>query len=98
MNKERILQVLRAPHVSEKATIVAEEKGQFVFRVAKDANKLEVRHAVEQMFDVNVTSVRTLNVKPKQKTFGRLQGTRNAWKKAYVSLKEGQDIDFLNAE
>lgn len=98
MNKERMLRVLLAPHVSEKASRAAEASSQVVFRVAKDATKLEVRHAVEQLFKVKVKSVQTLNVKGKQKVFGRLQGKRSDWKKAYVSLEAGQDIDFLNAE
>ena len=97
MNKERIFNVLLAPHVSEKATLVADQGNAFVFKVAKDANKLEIKKAVEALFDVKVESVRTLSVKGKQK-FGRVAGKRAGWKKAYVSLAEGQDIDFLGAE
>jgi large subunit ribosomal protein L23 len=98
MNKERIFQVLLAPHISEKATLVADSGNQFVFRVARDAKKPEIKKAVEQLFDVKVKSVRTLNVKGKAKTFGRLQGKRSDWKKAYVALEAGQDIDFMAAE
>lgn len=98
MNKERIFEVLLSPHVSEKATNIADAHNQFVFRVANGASKLEVRKAVEQLFDVKVKSVQTLNVKGKTKNFGRLQGKRSGWKKAYVSLEAGQDIDFLAAE
>lgn len=98
MNRERIFQVLVAPHVSEKATNVGDAHNQYVFRVARDANKLEVRKAVEQLFDVKVKSVQTLLVKGKTKNFGRQQGRRPGWKKAYVSLEAGQDIDFLAAE
>ncbi|KGD63623.1 50S ribosomal protein L23 [Alcanivorax nanhaiticus] len=98
MNQERILTVLRAPHVSEKATVNADENGTFVFKVAKDANKLEIKKAVEALFEVKVESVRTANVKGKSKFFGRVAGKRADWKKAYVSLAEGQDIDFLGAE
>ena len=98
MNKERILSVLLAPHVSEKATSLADENGTFVFKVAKDANKLEIKKAVESLFDVKVEGVRTVNVKGKSKFFGRVAGKRSDWKKAYVSLAEGQDIDFLGAE
>ena len=94
MNKERIFNVLLAPHVSEKATLVADQGNAFVFKVAKDANKLEIKKAVEALFDVKVESVRTLSVKGKQKFFGRVAGKRAGWKKAYVSLAEGQDIDF----
>lgn len=98
MNKERIFQVLMAPHISEKATVVADVDNQFVFRVASDASKLEVRKAVEALFKVKVKSVRTLNVKGKTKNFGRTVGKRNDWKKAYVALESGHDIDFLAAE
>ena len=89
---------MRAPHVSEKATVNADENGTFVFKVAKDANKLEIKKAVEALFEVKVKSVRTANVKGKSKFFGRVAGKRADWKKAYVSLEEGQDIDFLGAE
>ncbi|MEE4244621.1 MAG: 50S ribosomal protein L23 [Kangiellaceae bacterium] len=97
MNQERLAKVLLAPHISEKATISA-ENGQFVFKVAKDANKLEIKKAVEAMFEVDVDSVRVLNVKGKTKRVGMMTGRRKNWKKAYVSLKEGQDIDFAGAE
>ncbi len=95
MNQERILKVLKAPHVSEKATILAETDNQFVFKVAVDATKREIKKAVETMFEVEVDSVRTLNVKGKTKRFGMVQGKRADWKKAYVSLKPGQDLDFV---
>ena len=74
MNRERIFNVLLAPHISEKATLVADQGNAFVFKVAKDANKLEIKKAVESLFDVKVQSVRTLNVKGKQKFFGRVAG------------------------
>ena len=98
MNQERILKVLRAAHVSEKATILADQNGTFVFKVAKDANKLEIKKAVEQLFNVKVKAVSTLNVKGKTKRTVRGLGKRNDWKKAYVSLEAGQDIDFASAE
>lgn len=98
MNKERIFTVLLAPHVSEKASMAGEKSNAVVFKVAKDANKLEIKKAVEALFEVKVQSVRTCNVKGKQKFFGRVAGKRASWKKAYVSLAEGQDIDFLGAE
>ncbi|ACV25859.1 MULTISPECIES: 50S ribosomal protein L23 [Kangiella] len=98
MNQERILKVLLAPHVSEKATILAERDGQFVFKVAKDANKREIKKAVETLFEVEVESVRTLNMKGKRKRFGLVEGRRPNWKKAYVSLKPGQDLDFAGGE
>lgn len=98
MNKARIFQVLLGAHVSEKATTVAEQANQFVFRVAGDADKREIKAAVEALFSVKVSGVRTANVKGKSKVFGRVQGKRGDWKKAYVSLEAGQDIDFLAIE
>jgi large subunit ribosomal protein L23 len=98
MNKERILDVLKSPHISEKATVVSERDNQIVFKVAVDATKLEIKRAVESLFEVEVDSVKTLNVKGKTKRHGAQIGRRVNWKKAYVSLKEGQEIDFLGTE
>jgi large subunit ribosomal protein L23 len=97
MNQERLLKVLSAPHVSEKATL-ATESGKIVLKVATDATKLEIKHAVEALFDVKVDHVRTLNVKGKTKRTGMRMGKRSDWKKAYVTLAEGHDIDFMGAE
>lgn len=98
MNQERIFKILLSPHISEKATMVADKDNQYVFKVAKDATKLEIRKAVEKLWDVKVKSVTTLNVTGKNKRFGRLEGKRSDWKKAYVSLVEGNELDFLGAE
>lgn len=98
MNQERIFKVLRAPHVSEKASMVSDSDNQFVFKVAKDASKAEIKAAVEKLWDVKVKAVNTLVVKGKSKRFGRSEGKRSDWKKAYVSLQDGFDIDFLGAE
>lgn len=98
MNQERIFKVLKAPHVSEKATVVSGRDNQFVFKVAKDATKNEIKTAVEKLWDVKVKAVNTLVVKGKSKRFGRSEGKRSDWKKAYVSLREGFDIDFLGSE
>ncbi|WP_193075548.1 50S ribosomal protein L23 [Pseudomonas sp. FME51] len=98
MNQERIFKVLLGPHVSEKATVLADSKNQFVFKVESTATKLEIKKAVEQLFSVEVDSVSTLNVKGKTKQTVRGLGKRNDWKKAYVSLKAGQDLDFASAE
>ncbi|MGD8430720.1 MAG: 50S ribosomal protein L23 [Ectothiorhodospiraceae bacterium] len=95
MNQERIYKVLLGPHVSEKSTLIAEEANQVVFKVARDASKLEVKKAVEQLFEVTVRDVRVCNVKGKRKGFGRIRGKRPDWKKAYVALEEGQELDFL---
>lgn len=97
MNQERIYQVLLGPHISEKATVVAEKNRQFVFRVRPDANKLEIKKAVEKLFNVQVASVNTTVIKGKNKRFGRSLGRRSDIKKAYVALKEGFDIDFTGA-
>lgn len=98
MNHERLTQVLRAPIVTEKSTRMRAEANQIAFAVAKDANKREIKKAVEDRFGVKVENVRTANVKGKPKRFGRIQGRRKDWKKAYVRLSEGQDIDFFGAE
>jgi len=97
MNEERLLQVLLAPHVSEKATVAADSANQHVFRVATDATKLEVKAAVEKLFNVKVAKVQVVNVKGKSKRFGQRLGKRSDWRKAYVALEAGQDIDFAGA-
>jgi len=98
MNQERLLDVIKAPHISEKATVVAERDNQVVLKVAVDATKLEIKRAVELLFEVEVDSVRVANMKGKTKRHGMATGRRADWKKAYVSLKEGQDLDFLGSE
>ena len=96
MNPQRLMQVLLAPQVSEKATYVADKHEQVIFRVAPDATKPEVKAAVEMLFKVDVDSVQIANVKGKQKKFGRFMGKRKNWKKAYVCLKSGQEINFVD--
>ena len=98
MSRERLMTILLGPHVSEKSTAVADANNQIVFRVRRDASKAEVRRAVELMFEVEVEGVRILNQGGKQKRFGRTLGKRPDWKKAYVRLKAGQDIDFLGGD
>ncbi len=97
IGKERIFSVLLGAHISEKASRLA-ENNQVVFRINKTANKLEVKQAVEALFDVKVKNVRTLNVRGKSKRFGRSLGKRSDWKKAYVTLNEGHRIDFVGEE
>ena len=94
MNPERIFKVLLGPHVSEKAAISAEVGNQVVFKVLPSATKLEVKKAVEKLFNVKVLGVQTLNVKGKVKRnkFGEVK--KPSWKKAYVRLEQGHDIDF----
>ncbi len=94
VEQTRLMQILLSPRVSEKAIKEADDNRHFVFKVLKDANKQEIKMAVELLFNVKVSSVRTLNVKGKRKTFGRTPGQRSDWKKAYVFLKEGYDINF----
>jgi large subunit ribosomal protein L23 len=94
----RLMQVILAPVVSEKSTFVADKRDQVIFRVAKDATKPEIKAAVELMFKVQVDSVQVTNVKGKEKRFGRFMGRRNHWKKAYVCLKPGQEINFAEGE
>ena len=92
--QERLMQVLLAPVVSEKSTFVGEKANQYVFRVASDATKPEIKAAVELMFKVDVESVQTVVQKGKVKKFGRSMGRRDHVKKAYVSLKAGQELNF----
>lgn len=94
--QERLLQILRAPHVSEKSTNLGEDANQVVFQVVSDATKPEIKQAVEELFKVKVTGVTTLNVKGKVKRFRGRAGKRAGWKKAYVSLAEGEELDFLD--
>ena len=98
MINERLTKILLAPIVSEKSTRLADECRQMVFKVLPDASKPEISEAVEKMFDVKVTAVKTANVKGKVKRFGQSMGRRSDWKKAYVTLAEGSDIDFMGAE
>ena len=98
MNAERLLMVLKEPHTSEKTTIIADKRNQYTFKVLKNASKTEIKLAVEKMFNVKVKDVTTLNVKGKTKRFRQLNGKRSDWKKAYVTLQSGQDIDFTVTE
>lgn len=97
MSSESLFRVISAPHISEKSAIVAEENNCVVFRVAITATKPEIKKAVEKAFDVKVKSVRVLNVKGKSKRnrYGLVQ--KSDWKKAYVTLEAGQEIDFAVA-
>ena len=96
MNQERLMQVLLAPQISEKATFLADKHEQVIFRVVSDATKPEVKGAVELLFKVSVKSVQIANVKGKHKKFGRRMGQRKNWKKAYVCLQTGQEINFVD--
>ena len=94
MSSEKILGVLRAPHVSEKTARI-QETNQYVFEIAAGATKADVKAAVEQLFSVKVEQVNVLNVKGKTKAFRSRNGRRGDWRKAYVRLAEGQSIDVM---
>ena len=97
-NAEQLMNVVLAPVVSEKSTRVADKNRQYVFRVADAATKPEIKAAVELLFKTKVDSVTVARVKGKQKRFGRTMGRRNNWKKAYVRLAAGQEINFAATE
>ena len=94
MNQERLMQVLLAPQISEKATYVADKNEQVIFRVANDATKPEIKAAVELLFNVKVRGVSVANIKGKTKRFGRSMGRRDHVRKAYVLLQEGQELNL----
>jgi large subunit ribosomal protein L23 len=90
-----IFRVVTSPLITEKGTLVNQQGNQVLFKVRPEANKAEIRHAVETLFKVHVEKVRTANFLGKQRRVGRTMGRRPAWKKAYVTLAEGQRIDFF---
>lgn len=98
MKSEKLLTVVKLPHNSEKAVRLADKQKQIVFKVAKTASKAQVKAAVEELFNVKVDAVNTVNLKGKTKTFAQRKGRRNHSKKAYVTLKEGYDIEFATTE
>lgn len=97
-SQERLMQIIMAPQISEKSTFVADKHEQVAFKVATSATKPEIKAAVELLFKVQVEDVKVLVVKGKAKRFGKLQGQRKSWKKAYVCLKPGQEINFAAGE
>ena len=97
MNDERLMNLLLSPRITEKSTILGDKQGQYVFKVMKSATKPQIKRAVELMFNVEVASVQVNNVKGKQKSFKQALGKRSDWKKAYIKLKPGFDIDFMGA-
>ena len=98
MSQERLMNVLLGPHISEKSSVVADQNNQVVFKVAVDATKDEIKKAVELLFEVVVENVQVMNMKGKTKRSSNGLGRRRNWKKAYISIKEGQDINFAGAE
>jgi large subunit ribosomal protein L23 len=98
MNQERLLKVILTPHVSEKTTRGIEKRNEYVFRVVLDATKSEIKDAVEFLFNTKVKSVHVVNVRPKVKVFKGIEGKRQGWKKAYVSLQSDQKLDIMGAQ
>lgn len=97
MRQIELMKVLEAPVISEKSSLSAEKEKRVVFKVRKNSTKQQIKRAVEMLFEVEVDSVHVLNVKGKRKRFGRFIGARSDWKKAYIKLKPGFDIDFASA-
>ena len=95
MNKEQLMKLILEPRITEKSTLLGDKYNQFVFKVATSATKPEIKKAVELLFEVEVESVQVTNVKGKSKRFSQIQGRRSDWKKAYVKLKPGFDIDYM---
>jgi large subunit ribosomal protein L23 len=94
MTREQLMNVLLAPHVTEKTSFAMQNHNQYTFRVRREATKIDIRQAVELMFEVKVTGVQVVNEPGKKRRFGRLSGRTQDWKKAYVSLAPGQAIDY----
>ena len=94
MNREQLMSVLIAPHVTEKTSLAMQNHNQYTFRVRREASKTDIRKAIELMFDVKVTGVQVVNEPGKVRRFGRPVGRTQDWKKAYVSLSPGQTIDY----
>ena len=94
MNREQLMSVLIAPHVTEKTSLAMQNHNQYTFRVRRDASKTDIRKAIELMFDVKVAGVQVVNEPGKARRFGRTAGRTQDWKKAYVSLAEGNTIDY----
>jgi large subunit ribosomal protein L23 len=94
MNREQLMSVLIAPHVTEKSSLAMQNHNQYTFRVRRDATKTDIRKAVELMFDVKVAGVQVVNEAGKRRRFGKTLGRTQDWKKAYVSLASGQTIDY----
>ena len=94
MKKEQLMNVLLAPHVTEKTSLAMQNHNQYTFRVKRQATKTDIKQAVELMFDVKVKGVQVVNEPGKLRRFGRIQGRTQDWKKAYVSLVQGQTIDY----
>ena len=98
MNQERIFTVLREPHISEKVSVLGDVANQYAFKLSVDATKAEIREAIETIFKVSVKNVSTVNVKGKTKKTARGMSRKKNWKKAYVTVAQGQELDYMVAE
>jgi large subunit ribosomal protein L23 len=98
MNQERMFTVLREPHISEKVSVLGDVANQYAFKVSVDASKNEIREAIETIFKVTVRNVSTVNVKGKVKRTARGLSRKKNWKKAYVTVEQGQELDYMVAE
>ncbi len=98
MSQDRLMKVLLEPRITEKSSLLGDKYNQYVFKVVRNASKPEIKKAVELLFEVEVESVQVLNVKGKSKRFSQMLGRRSDWKKAYVKLKPGFDIDYMGAQ
>jgi len=98
MSQERLYKIILSTRVSEKATIAAEKRNEYVFKIAADATKPEVKDAIEFLFNTKVKAVRIVNVKPKKKLFRGFEGKRKGWKKAYITLQADQKLDIMGAQ
>jgi len=98
MNQEKLMTILLSPYVTNKAYDLAEKFSYTVFKVSNGATKYEIKKAIETLFDVKVIKVKTINVKGKTRHFSRITGKTKNWKKAYVRLKDGHDITFIDSK
>ena len=98
MKQERLLKVILAPHVSEKATVATEKRNEYVFEVIDNATKPEVKDAIELLFSAKVKAVRIVNVRAKKRLFRGVEGKKKGWKKAYVTLQADQKLDIIGAQ
>jgi large subunit ribosomal protein L23 len=98
MNQERLLKVLLSPHISEKTTVGMEKRNEYAFHVVDNASKSEVKDAIEHLFNAKVKTVRIVNVGPKKKMFKGVEGVRQGWKKAYVTLLADQKLEIMGAQ
>ncbi|HEX4045056.1 MAG TPA: 50S ribosomal protein L23 [Gammaproteobacteria bacterium] len=98
MNQERLLKVIIAPHISEKAANMREKNNQYAFRVLRDATKTEIKDAIEFLFNKKVESVCVVNAKPRQKVFKGIKSRKKEWKKAYVTLSADQTLDMIGVQ